>query len=132
MQFQDLQSEHIFFGRATKFLVMKNWYKKVLSVFDFVCFSGCHFTIGGFTYKMVEKISFYLKNHLFTYILNIYIKGLLLVHFFTVSLVFLHCGQKNARYFPCFSAHKNYTFLGKNQKKNNFNCNRYKKQCLST
>ena len=33
VQFKHIQSERIFFGRATKFLVMKNCYRKVVFVF---------------------------------------------------------------------------------------------------
>ena len=82
IQFYDLQREGIFFNQQQSFQLSKNWYRNVVSVFYFVCFSGCHF-IKGSQFISTQKLGFFfLKYHLFTIK---YFKNLLLVQF---SLLF--------------------------------------------
>ena len=52
-----LEMRNLFSGPKAKLYIMKSWIKKVLFVFYFVCFHGCHFTQLDFAKKNnVQKI----------------------------------------------------------------------------
>ena len=62
LQFKDLWSERIFFDQGTMFVIMKNCYGKVVSVFDFVCFSECHLQKMVYSKKQSGNFLFFCQK----------------------------------------------------------------------
>ena len=48
----------LFLTKHESFIILKVFKVKALSVFDFVCFSGCHFTKSGFSQQKIGKFFF--------------------------------------------------------------------------
>ena len=97
-----------FLTKQQSFLLWKTGIEKCSPVFDFVCFSGCHFAKGGYFKKRLGNFLFYFKNPLFTLQSFIFQRSLVRVSSIisTVSWFLLHCeiteggSKKGGQVFP--------------------------------
>ena len=70
--FRSFRAVQSFWTKQQRFISKKVGHQKWCPFFYFVCFSGCHFTKGGFFQKLARNFSFFFQKS-FIYIIIIHI-----------------------------------------------------------